>query len=110
MHNGMSEGAALVANLRFDQMLRVLRPAQLDYIIHHTEWSEEERERKLQYHLTLVDGDFARIRDQLASRATVVPVLQDLLEMMEDSMVSLKQDVASSHIKGFALNNLTMSE
>ena len=110
MHNGMSEGAALVANLRFDQMLRVLRPAQLDYIIHHTEWSEEERQRKLQYHSTLVDGDFARIRDQLASRATVVPVLQDLLEKMEDSMVPLKQDVASGRIKGFALNDPTMSE
>ena len=110
MHQGMSEGAALVANLRFDEMLRNLRPAQLDYILHHEEWSEEERQRKLQYHLELVANEFDRIRDQLSSRVEVVPVLKELLAKMEESMVPLKEDVANGCIKGFALNDPTMSE
>ena len=110
MHKGMSEGAALVASLRFDEMLRILRLAQLDYQIHHKELSEEERERKQQYHLALVVNEFDRIRDQLSSRAMVVPALQELLEMMEEIMVPLKQEVASGRIKGFALNDPTNSE
>ena len=110
MHKGMSEGAALVANLQFDEMLRILRPAQLDYKIHHKEWNEEERERKLQYHLAIVVNGFDRIHDQLSSCATAIPVLQELLKTMEDNMVPLKEEVASGCIKGFALNNATMSE
>ena len=103
MHKGMSESAALVANLRFDGMLRILLIAQLDYIIHHTAWSEEERERKLQCHLAHVVNEFDRIRDQLSSTATVVPVVQELLEKMEESMVPLKENVAKGRIKGFPL-------
>ena len=110
MQKGMSESAALVANLRFDKMLRILRLAQLDYIIHHTEWSEEERKRKLQCHLAHVVNEFGCIRNQLSSTATVVPVLQELLEKMEESMVPLKENVAKGHIKGFALNDPTMNE
>ena len=110
MHQRMSEGAALVANLRFDEMLRNLRPAQLDYILHRAEWGEEGRQRKLQYHLALVVNEFARIRDQLSSRIEEVPVLKDLLAKMEESMVPLKKDVANGRIKGFALNVSTMSE
>ena len=110
MHKGMSEGAAFVASLRFDEMVRNLRPAQLDYILHHGEWSEEERQRKLQNHLKLVVNEFDRIRDQLSSRIEVVPVLKDLLAKMEESMVPLKEDVANGRIKGFALNDPTVSE
>ena len=112
MHKGMSESAALVANLQFDEMLRTLRLYQLDYIIGITEfeWSDEEREGKLQYHLAHVVNEFDRIRDQLSSTATVVPVLQELLEKMEESMVPLKENVAKGHVKGFALNDPTMNE
>ena len=110
MHKGMSESAALVANLRFDEMLRTLRLYQLDYIIGITEWSDEEREGKLQYHLAHVVNEFDRIRDQLSSTAVVVPVLQELLEKMEESMVPLKENVAKGHVKGFALNDPTMNE
>ena len=110
MQKGMSESAALVANLRFDEMLRTLRLYQLDYIIGITEWSDEEREGKLQYHLAHVVNEFDRIRDQLSSTAVVVPVLQELLEKMEESMVPLKKNVAKGHVKGFALNDPTMNE
>ena len=110
MRNKMSESAALVANLRFDEMLRTLRLAQLDYIIHFPAWSEEVRQQKLQCHLAQVDNEFDRIRNQLSSRATVVPVLKELLEKMEESMVPLKENVAKGHIKGFALNDPTMNE
>ena len=101
MHKGMSEGAAFVASLRFEEMVRNLRPAQLDYILHHAKWSEEERQRKLQNHLKLVVNEFDRICDQLSSRIEVVPVLKDLLAKMEESMVPLKEDVANGRIKGF---------
>ena len=110
MHKGMSEGAALVANLKFDQMLGILRPAQLDYILYSSMWTEEERKQKLQCHLTQVVNDFERIHDQLSSRTEVVPVLLNLLAQMEESMVSLKKEVAEGCIKGFTLNNPTMSE
>ena len=110
MHKGMSEGAALVANLRFDQMLRILRPAQLDYQLHSREWSEAEKGRKLKYHLALVENEFDRIRELLSSQSTVLPVLQDLLEKMEESMVPLKENVARGCVKGFALNDPTMNE
>ena len=46
MHQEMSEGAALVANLRFDEMMRNLRPAQLDYILYSGKWSTSEKEKK----------------------------------------------------------------
>ena len=46
MQKGMSEGAALVANLRFDEMLRNLQPAQLDYILYSGKWSTSEKEKK----------------------------------------------------------------
>ena len=110
MHKRMSESAALVANLRFDEMLRTLRLYQLDYIIGITEWSDVEREGKLQYHKAHVVNEFDRIQDQLSSTAAVVPVLQELLEKMEESMVPLIENVAKGHIKGFALNDPTMNE
>ena len=110
MHKGMSESAALVANLQFDKMLRTLRLDQLDYKINMTAWSEEVRQQKLQCHLAHVVNEFDRIRDQLSSTAVVVPVLQELLEKMEESMVTLKENVAKGHIEGFALNDPTMNE
>ena len=110
MREGMSEGAALVANLRFDQMLRILRTAQLDYQLHSREWSEAEKERKLEHHLALIKNEFDQIRELLSSQSTALPVLQDLLEKMEESMVPLKENVARGCVKGFALNDPTMNE
>ena len=112
MHKGMSEGAALVANLRLDQMLRIIRPAQLDYQLHSREWSEAEKQRKLKYHLALIENEFDRIHELLSSRSTVLLVLQDLLEKMEESMVPLKENVARgcTCVKGFALNDPTMNK
>ena len=100
MPKGMSEGAALVANLRFDEMLRILRPTQLDYKLHSSKWSEAEKERKLKYHLALIENEFDRIRELLSDHTTVVPTLEDLLLEMEENMVVLKEDVAKGCIKG----------
>lgn len=109
MSKGMSEGAALVANLRFDEMMRMLRPAQLDYVLHSSKWSEEERKKKLKHHMALIVNEFDRIRDQLSDHTTVVPVLEDLLAEMEDKMTALKEDVARCCIKGFTLKDPSMS-
>ena len=109
MRKGMSEGAALVANLRFDEMMRMLRPAQLDYILHSGKWSEEEKKRKLKHHLALIENEFDRIRDQLSDHTTVVPVLEDLLAEMEENMILLKEDVTRGRIKGFTLKDPSMS-
>ena len=109
MRKGMSEGAALVANLRFDGMMRVLRPTQLDYVLHSSKWSEEEKKKKLKHHMALIVNEFDRIRDQLSDHTTVVPVLEDLLEEMEGKMIVLKEDVARCCIKGFTLKDPSMS-
>lgn len=100
MRKGMSEGAGLVAYLRFDEMLRMLRLAQLDYLLHCSEWSEDERKRKLKHQSVMIVNEFDRIRKQLSDHVAVVPVLEVLIAEMDEQMTQLKEDVAKGCIEG----------
>ena len=87
----------LLANLWFDEMYRICWPTQLDYIIHYTMWHEQERQQKLPFGTRFFVNEFDRIQDQLSFTATVVAVLQERLEKMEESMFALKKNVFIQH-------------
>ena len=87
----------LLANLWFDEMYRIRWPTQLDYIIHYTKWREQERQQKLPFGTRFFVNEFDRIQDQLSFTATVVAVLQERLEKMEESMFALKKNVFIQH-------------
>lgn len=107
MDREMSEPAALVANLRFDEMLRILRPGQLDFLL-HPKWSKEDRHQKCMAQSEMIEREARRIQDLLSWRT--VPAHARLWSKMETSVAKLRKEVERGSIKGFALNDPTMSE
>ena len=107
MHRGMSEPVALVANLRFDEMLRILRPDQLDLLL-HKEWSEADKRKKCIALAKKTEGEASRIQDLLSWRT--IPAHATLCDKMKTCVATLLQQVEKGVILGFALNDPTISE
>ena len=102
MTREMSEPAALVANLRFDVMLRDLRRSQIDLLLH----PEEHKHRRCMVVSEMVESEVRRIQDLLCWRT----VHARLWFKMEKSVLTLRKEVEAGDINSVALDDPSVSE